>query len=179
MISQTPSISGSLCVPAHKLRRMVELSPAWQDAIRETDRPPDAPNRVWLRDVIGTVARPFAVVSVGAVHQLLLQFGGGRNYLRPNGQLFLFMTVDTSPLFYEDRVAAEFEAASLFGRVVDDVAELSAADDTESEDMTSHLAITSIELQQFGEVPEENWQSLGRWFFCGYTVNWGDGTGGG
>lgn len=170
-----PTISGSLALPALKLRRMVELSPTWQQAIDGTDRPVDAPYRVWLRDVVGEVARPFAVVSIGGVHAYTLQYGGDQNYLRPSGQLFLFLTIDSPPEYNDDRVSAEFYASSILGSVIDDVVSLSAADDPGSEDGTSHLMITAARLEQFGENPEEHWQSLGRFFYMGYTFDWGDG----
>jgi hypothetical protein len=171
----SPAITGSLALPAYKLRRMVSLSPTWIAACDGTDKPVDAPDRVWLRDVIGEVARPYAVVSIGAVHGYTLAFGGEQNWLRPNGQLFVFLTVDTPQEYYSDRVSAEYHAASLFGGVIDDVAALSAVDDPASEDGSSHLMITNIQLQQFGENPEENWQSLGRFFYAGYSFDWGDG----
>jgi len=164
-----------MALPAQKLRRMVALSPAWQEAIRGMERPLEAPDRVFLRDALGEYDRPLAVVSPGATHGYQLAYGGEQNYLRPNGQLFLFITVNTPQEYYDDRPAGEFYASSLFGSVMDDVASLAAADDPQSDDGTSHLMITTIQLQGWGENPEENWQSLGRFFYSGWTLDWGDG----
>lgn len=172
-----PAILGSMALPALKLRRMVELSQSWQDAIRGMEKPTESPNRVFLRDAFGEYARPIAVISPGTIHSYQLSSGGDQNYFRQNGQLALFLAVDTPQEYYEDRPAAEFHATSIFGSVIDDIASIAGADDTASEDGTSHLSITSIQLQSWGENPEENWKSLGRFFYCLYTVDWGDGGG--
>jgi hypothetical protein len=170
-------IQGSLATPALKLRRMVALSGNWQAAIEHVPRKPEAPDAVWLNAALGVEPRPFAVISPGESHGYDLIAGGDHNYMRARGSLSLFMTVDTPEEYWQDQVQAEFYAASLFGSVMDDVMSISAADDEVSEDGTSHLSIISADMQLFGETSKEDWNSLGRFYFCAYAIMWGDGGG--
>ena len=171
-------VAGSFAVPALKLRRMVALSPTWKQAIAGLPSKPEAPDRVWLKNALGIEPRPLAVVSLGDEHSHYLIAGGDHNHLRPRGSLVLYLSIDTPPEFYEDAVSAEFFAGSFFGQVIDDVVAISAADDPDSEDGTSHLSIVGTRLQDFDETAYQDANSLSRFYWAAYAIAWGDGDGG-
>lgn len=166
--------AGTFALAAQKLQRMVASSPTWQAAIAAANLDIAQAN-VFLKNVIGQAPRPFAIVSPGQQHGYKLIAGGFQNVLRPSGSLFLYLAQDTSPAGQQDIVQAEFEAANFFGQVIDDLAALAGADDPSSPDGSSHLALVSIDLETFSAVPEEQWPTLGQWYYAGYSVGWGDG----
>ena len=167
-----PNPVSAIAIATEKLARMVALSETF--AAGRTY--PEARARVFRKNVIGLESRPFAVISPGEKHAFSLIAGGSQNHLRASGSLFLYLTRDTPEDFYNDSVAAEDDAANWFGLIAEQIAALSAADDPESFDGTSHLSIVSIERVIFDETPEDHWNSLGRFYFAGYSLDWGDGT---
>ena len=160
----------SLALAADKLARMVALSETF-DGGRGYQA---AAARVYRKNAVGTELRPLAVISPGEKHDLELVSGGAQNFLRPSGSLFLYLARDTPLEFHNDCVRAEDDAANWFGEVIEQVADLSARDDPESSDGTSHLAIVRISRVIFDEVDDQHWDALGRFYFAGYSVDWGD-----
>ena len=159
-----------------KLRKMVASSAEFktQTGSGTVD---EALQHVYLRDVTGEdQPRPLAVVSVGDDFRYGQSGGGSFNYLRPAGQLGLFMLRNTPTQYYEDQNAGEIDAWNFFGNVLMQIAALSAADDATSEFGESHLSITDMQVTQWGENDRELWPTLGRFYFCVLAVSWGDGS---
>lgn len=161
---------GSFATPMNKLARMVSLSREFQLG-RGVDHESQARKFVYFRDVWESIDRPFAIVRVGDDHGFSNFAGGGRNLLLPRGSVGLYLCQDSHPLAEEDPNQAEIHAANFFGCVIDQVAERAGADDPASE--TAHLDIRRITLQTFGEVPDEYWSSLGRFFYSFWIIDWG------
>lgn len=157
---------GSFAESAAKLRRMLAESPTWQTACGASGEA-EALESIYLRYALGSAARPLAIISPGGTHQYNLIAGGAQNFLRPSGSVYLYMAVDSIEPYRDDPVEAEFYAANLFGQVIDDIAGLAGVDD--------RLSITGMALMDFDETPEEDWKSLGRFWFAAYTIDWGDG----
>lgn len=150
---------------------MVASSPTFQAATGTTNFD-DTEALVFMKSAIGDTPRPYAVVSPGQKHSYS-QIAGD-SFLRASGGLFLYLTMDTNGENFDDAIAAEFAAASFFGSVVDDIANLSRADDPSSPYNESHLSIVGIELGDFSANPEDDWQSLGRFHYAAYMIEWGD-----
>lgn len=159
-----------IAVAAEKLARMVALSPTFRGELS----PEAAAARIHRRFLHGAPARPAAAIGQADAHSLELIAGGAQNHLRESGQLVLYLTRDTPPEFHDDPLGAEADAANWFGAVARDVAALSAADDPTSPWGESHLAIVRMQRQALFENDEEDWNSLGRFFFTLYAVDWGD-----
>ena len=164
-------LAGSFALPAEKLRRMIAASPTFQAATRTTN-PDDAEALVFMKSAIGDTPRPYAVISPGQKHSFS-QIAGDA-FLRASGGLFLYLTMDTNGENFDDAIAAEFAAASFFGSVIDDVMALSRADDPSSPFDESHLSIVNADLGDFSANPEDDWQSLGRFHYAAYLIEWGD-----
>ena len=148
------------------------MSPTWRQAIGALDLD-QAEAAVYLKDVRQEVPRPHAIVSVGGNPLAYKLLGGGaENSLNNNGSVALYLAKDVPPEFFADDVGAEIDFASFCGSVLDDVANLSAADDPVSFDGTSHLSIISITTAEFSGNPEANWNSQGRFFFGVFELNW-------
>lgn len=164
----------SLALAAQKLRRMVSLSATFQSATGTlTDT--DAAAFVLEKLAGAQTVRPYAVVSFDEHYGHKLIAGGVQNQLRPFGSLLLYLTRDTDVNYYDDAISAGNTAMNFFGGVLDDVVALAAADDPGSADGTSHLAVTNTEMIDFNETAPETWNSLGRWFYGVFRVDWGDG----
>ena len=164
-----PDPRSAIARAADKLCRMVALSETFAGNLSY----PDALARVHRRDASADTDRPLAVVSPGDKHDFELIAGGSQNHLRASGSLFLYLARDTQRHVLHDRVLAEEDAANWFGSVIEQVAELSGCDDPESED--SHLSIVRISRTLFDECDEDHWNSLGRFYFAAYLIEWGDG----
>ena len=173
LTDETIDVKGSFALPVLKLRRMVALSETFQ---REAGCQEHAAalDRVHLHNAIGNPNRPNAVVSPGDGHDYTLKSGGAQNYLRPSGSIFLYLSIDTPQEYYSDTVRAELYSGTFFGQVMDEVVSLSNADDPGSSDGTSHLSIAGATQIAFDESSEDDWESMGRFYWCGYLVRWGD-----
>ena len=170
----------TLSIVLAKLRRMVALSAAFQAALgisggTAEQRAALAAERVFLKSHVPDREQPFAVVSMGDSLDYQLVAGGDMNHLRPSGSVFLYLRRMTSPLYLEDRVSAEIDAWDFFSGVIEDVAAIAGADDANSEFGESHLSIIQMGLVGWGENPQEEWASSGRYYEAGILVNWGDG----
>jgi hypothetical protein len=165
------ALGGPIYLAAVKLRRMLSLSPTFQAAIGAADAP-TALLRTAFKELSGTEPRPYGVVSSGEKLIYKQIAAGNQVVLQAQGSLFLYLARDVDPQDYDDDVQAELQAISFFGQVIDDIALLSAADDPDSADGTSHLSITNISLTNFGGNPEETWASLGRYLAAGFDVDW-------
>lgn len=153
---------------------MLARCPSWQAGVA-AETPDDAAERIFLKDAVGTERRPLAVIAPGQGHEYNLIAGGAQNWLRASGSLFLYLARDNEAPYLDDNLEAEFAAANFFGQVIDELAERSGADYGDTE--LTHLSITRIALLDFGETPEEQWQSVGRFWFAAYSLDWGDGGG--
>jgi hypothetical protein len=167
------TISGTLATPAQQLRQMLAESSTWQTALG-VSTPAAALGKIAFRDISGERSRPHCVITPGTQHTWELIAGGGQNYLRPRGSLFVYLAADTPPQYWADQVEAEYWAASLFGSIIDDIAALAAADSSDPEAELSHLSLVRINLLQLDESPESLWASVGRFWWCAYQVDWGD-----
>lgn len=160
------SLSGSFSLAADGLRRLLAESPTWQAELRVATAAA-ASDSIYFRNAVGSARRPLAVISPGARHAWRLVAGGAQNYLRPEGQVALYMARDTADPWLDDLLEAEFDATNFFGSVIDDIAGAAGSDD--------RLPVVQIELATIEETPEEEWQSVGRFWFCVYLFDWGDG----
>lgn len=161
-----------------KARKMVALSSEFQAQTGSSDVD-EAHQHVYTKDVFGEATpRPAAVVSVGDSLRYGQVGGGSWNYMRKAGNIGLFLVRDTPKRYHTDQNAAEVDAWNFFGQVLDDVADLSAKQDDTSEfdPKESHLPITRIDVTNFGENDEEDWPSVGRFFFLSAILEWGDGS---
>lgn len=154
--------------PGIKLMRMVSLSSTFQQKVGASSET-EALKRVFFRDVFGEKERPFAVVRVGESHRWRKDSGGSQNWGRESGDVGLYLTVDTNPLHYDDKVQAEFDAENFFINVARDVWCLSGAEDDPN---TGHLPITSAERIGFSESPQKTWESMGRFYTAVYLFSW-------
>ncbi len=168
-----PTPKGSLALPITQLRTMVSLSKEFQ---RETnsDTATDALRHIsFTRNDEEKIARPFACIMVGDSHNYQQISGGDANFLIPDGNVGLYMTKDTNPLYKFDLDAATVDAANFFGPVMDEVVDLSAKDNPRSD--ISHLPIISANLLLLSDSGDEDANSIGDFFFAVYLVTWGIG----
>ena len=160
---------GSFSLAAEKLRRMLALGPTFCAAIGAATMD-EAETKIFLKSAVGDTPRPYAVISPGLTHiRSKIATGPTADNV---GSLFLYLTLDTSRAFFEDLVAADFEAADFVGGIIDDLWAL-PEDDPNSPFDESHLEITRTELQAFGCNPEDTWQSIGRFYTAVYHVEYG------
>ena len=156
-------------IAVEKLRRMCALSATFRGG-KTYDQ---AFLKTFKKNVDGSIPRPYACVGRGASMLWKSHSGGDHEFLIPSGSVFLFLSRDTNPDFYEDRIAAEEDADNWFGLVVSEIAALSGADDPESFDGSGHLVIQQINEIGFGENDDGQWSSMGRFYSAGYLVEWG------
>ena len=161
-----PIPKGSFALPMTQLRTMVSLSREFQKETN-SDTATDALKHIGLtRANADERKRPFALILLGDAHGYEQDSGGDANFLQSFGNVALYMTKDTNPLYKFDEDSATIDAANFFGMVAGEVGELSGKD--------THLPITRIELNQFGDSREEP-ESIGDFFFAVYEVIWGHG----
>lgn len=167
---------GAMGIACDKLARMVALSTAFQTAT-QTATYAQARDKVYRKNVIGTAARPFAIVSQQEPHKLTMNAGGDRNYFVHGGELFLGLYIDTPREYWSDNILAETYADNFFTPTITDVSELANADDPETADRVvadeGHLDIREITRVAFSETDKENWESIGRFWVAYYTISWG------
>lgn len=167
---------GAMGIACDKLARMVALSTAFQTATK-TATYAQARDKVYRKNVIGTAARPFAIVSQQEPHRLTMNAGGARNYFVHGGELFLGLYIDTPREYWSDNILAETYADNFFTPTITDVSELANADDPETADRVvadeGHLDIREITRIAFSETDKENWESIGRFWVAYYTITWG------
>lgn len=168
-----PTPKGSLAKPLIQLRTMASLSKEFQKQTN-SDTANDALKHIsFTRVGEDKRGRPFACVLLGESHGGRQISGGGRNFLIPEGDVGLYMTIDTNPLYKFDLDAATIDAANFFGTVADEIVDLSGADNSQSDE--SHLPITQHRLAQFGDSGPEESNSIGDFFFSVYLFDWGMG----
>lgn len=168
-----PTPKGSFALPMVQLRTMVSLSKEFQ---RQTnsDTSGDALKHIsFTRVGEDEKPRPFVCVMLGDSHNYRQISGGDANFLIPDGNVALYMTRDTNPLYRDDLDAATIDAANFFGTVIDQVVEYSGQDNTHSD--VSHLPITTVNLSVFGDSGDEEQNSIGDFFFAVYLLTWGIG----
>lgn len=160
--------------------RMVSLSATFQAArgavgADSEERAARVLGAVHLKSSVGEIVdRPLAIITVGDLFDWSVVSGGAQYNMRPSGQLYLFLTQWTNPKYYEDRVSAEIDATNFFFGVQEDIISLSCVDDPNSQFGESHIPITAMPSLGYGEVPEVEWPTIGRYYDCGFTVEWGD-----
>ena len=166
------SLGGPTYWAAVKLRRMLSLSATFQAAVGFTGDAASTLQRIGFKQLAGTEPRPYGIISSGEKLQYKQIAGGNQIVLNSSGSLFLYLAQDIDPENFDDDVAAEMNAVSFFGQVIDEIAALSAVDDTGSADGTSHLSIVSITMSTFAGNAEDTWKSMGRFLFAGFDVEW-------
>ena len=166
-----PTPKGSFAVPIVQLRTMVSLSKEFQKQTK-TDTATDALSRVHLTRK-AEIIRPFACIMVGDSHNYRQDSGGDANFLISDGNIGIYMTIDTNPLYKFDLDSAVIEASSFFGTVMDEVVELSAKDNPRGD--ISHLPLTNVRLTMFDDSGDEESESVGEFFYAVYMVTWGIG----
>lgn len=166
------SLGGATYLAAVKLQRMVSLSATFQAAVGYPGDATSSLTKIGLRALDGAIPRPYAVICGGEKLSYKPIAFGDQVHLRASGGLFLYLARDVDPEDYQDDIQAEFKGLSFFDQVIDEVAQLSAQDDTGSADGTSHLNIVDIERSVFSNNPQGEWQSCGRFQFCGFDISW-------
>lgn len=168
-----PTPKGSFALPMTQLRTMVSLSKEFQKQTK-SDTSTDALKHVSMTRVGEEQrTRPFACILLGDSHNYQQISGGDANFLIPDGNIGLYMTKDTDPLYQEDLDSAVIDAANFFGTVLDEVVELSGKDNPHAD--VSHLPITSVSLAMFSDSGDEEQNSIGDFFFAVYLLTWGIG----
>lgn len=168
-----PVPKGSFALPMVQLRTMVSLSKEFQKQTN-SDTSNDALKHIALTRVgEEKKTRPFACVLLGDSHNYQQISGGDANFLIPDGNIGLYMTQDTDPLYRFDLDAATIDAANFFGTVMDEVVELSAKDNPHAD--VSHLPVTNVNLAVFSDSGDEEQESVGDFFYAVYLLNWGIG----
>ena len=114
--------------------------------------------------------RPLIIIGLTEDFRYHQIAGGERNQMRPEGSLTFFGIRNTPASFIHgedcDYSAAEINHMDFFGAVLDDVAGIAGWDD--------NLSVTDIHLKDFAEVDAKFWSQLGRFYFAGGVINWGD-----
>lgn len=168
-----PTPKGSFALPMTQLRTMVSLSKEFQHQTN-TDTATDALRHIsFTRVGEDKKTRPFACILLGDSHNYQQVSGGNQNFLIPDGNVGLYMTKDTNPLYQLDLDSATIDVANFFGTVVDEVVALSGKDNPQSD--ISHLPITRGGLAIFNDSGEEEQESVGDFFFFVYLFDWGMG----
>lgn len=169
-----PTPKGSLAIPITQLRTMVSLSKEFQKETN-TDTATDALRHISLTRVGEKKrGRPFACIMIGDSHGASQISGGRKNFLIPEGNIGLYLTKDTNPLYRFDVDLATIDAANFFGTVADEVVDISADDNPRGE--FSHLPVTRHRLTNFGDSGDEEKETLGDFFYAVYLFDWGMGS---
>ena len=166
-----PIPKGSFALPMTQLRTMVSLSKEFQK-VTNSDTATDALKHIsFTRVGEKERTRPFACVMLGESHNYQQDSGGDANFLQPSGDVGLYLTKDTNPLYQFDLDAATIDAANFFGSVIDEVVEISGKDNPQSD--ISHLPISSVNLALFSDSGDEDTDSIGDFFYAVYLLTWG------
>ncbi len=165
-MSAIPTPAGSFALPAAKLRTMVSESSTFQTEGNHADAT-EALDKIFLRDAIETERRPMANIRIGQQFSYSMVSGGSQSFLRPSGELFLYLNREISVDHFNDQLSAEIDAANYFGQVIDDVVALSGKD--------VHLPIIGTQLMTFEPTDEDEWPTLGRFYYHVTAVQWGMG----
>lgn len=170
-MSTIPNPTGSLALPAAQVRTMVAQSRTFQAKCGVSNSADALKHISFTRRSEGRITRPFACPLIGDMHRRTQDAGGDRNFLIASGSVGLYMTMDTGPQYRDDLDSASIEAANFFGGVIDDLAELSGADNPQAE--ISHLPIRDITLRLFGDSDDDTEAVVGSFFYCVYMLDWG------
>jgi hypothetical protein len=158
-------------VAMHKLRRMVSLSYSLKKRCGIGTQ--ELWERCFYRDADSEETMPFYVIDLNSGSDTLLQ-GGGQNFLVPKGTLLLIVEVGPKPGISREN-DRRLEAVDTFSNLRKDIVDLSAADDPESDDGSSHLSITEGSLIQVMETPKKLVDTIGLRFTGIFTFTWGVG----
>ena len=166
--------SGPVSLPIYLLRRMISLSPTFQ-ALVGASTAAQALGHIYCKDVEGTERRPCVVLwPDGGSFDLIA--GGMQNQLRGRGQLWMWLAMDTHEDDFNDNTAAMFRFGNLHGNIGQEIADLSAADQTADTAVPgSHLQITTMTDEGIAETDETEWEAgIGRYWAGVWRINWGD-----
>jgi hypothetical protein len=176
-----PAIEGSLAIAADKLAKLVALCPTFQAGRSHAQTLAESVEWGYRETPVGErePSRPFAVIDIPPIHNYREVAGGDRNYLRPDGGLFLYFELDW-PADYPDLIRARKFAAGWVSRIVDELAEFAGRDVSASLggaflDGSGDLPITAISMEFFGHDDPDETPLEERKFAAGYSVLWGDG----
>ncbi len=163
-----PVPKGSFALPMTQLRTMVSLSEEFQKQTN-SDTATDALKHVSLTRK-AEKTRPFACIMLGDSHSYSFGSGGDANHLDPSGNVGLYMTKDTNPLYRDDLDLASVDVANFFGTVIDEVVALSGKDNPHAD--ISHLPITDVSLAVFSDSGDDEQTSIGDFFYAVYLLSW-------
>jgi len=171
MTDVTPS--GPVAVPIYLLRRMVAKSPTFRAMVGQPTTVGALPF-VHVKEVDDQETRPCAVICTEGTRYTVIA-GGAQIHLRPQGEVFLYLALDTLAEHFEDPSNAFMRFANFYGGVMEDIAGMSGADQTEDTTFPdSDLAITGIRDLPVMETPQALWESVGRYWLGAMVVSWGD-----
>lgn len=166
--------TGPIALPPYLLRRMVALSPTFQTGCETADFY-DALARTFWKDADGSEQRPCATINHDSLSYRLIA-GGMQNQLRAQGALFLWIGQDVLEEHFHDDNASMLRFTKFFGDVVDEVVALSGQDQTADTLVpNSHLAITGAHGLVISLNPQEEWATVGKFWWGGCVIEWGDG----
>jgi hypothetical protein len=159
-----------LGISLQKLRQMIATSETFQAGVQGGYG--DAVERVYFGRQSGQLTRPFVLLLSDAMGSQLIA-GGSMNHLRLNGQVKMHIEIDADTDL--DSTDQESAAMDFVQGVLGDVQSLAAVDDTVGDYNESHLPIVSTSLDTFGKNETKFWNSMGQFFVCTASINWGDG----
>jgi hypothetical protein len=137
-----------------------------------------AKEKIHYKEADGTEPRPIICFSLINPIRYQLQAGGDQNYMRPSGEVWVYIAAEPPPEVLAGaapKKAEEMWAARTFGAILQEVSELSNQDQTFDEDVPdSHPSLVALSILDFSCVPEEHWPSYGRFWWCVYSAQWGD-----
>ena len=180
--------SNPLALSLYELERMVACSPTWQGLLNTTDWTVARDQIAFVEDDTDPAGfpRPTCVISMNnPVEYAQIGFGTG-NFLRPNGDLWIYFGVDVPDeyLLTAGSTAVDQQSirknqlqfmANTIGGFVDDLAVLAGTDQTvDSLVASSHLGIPRIRVMDFARNPETTWASMGQFWYAIISVMWGD-----
>lgn len=162
--------SDDLGISLQKLREMVASSETFQSGIQGGYG--DALDRIYIGRQLGSPTRPFASIESNNLTAALIA-GGEMNFLRLNGDVKLHIEIDADTTLDEpDQVITA--SAFCYG-VIADVNNLSAVDNTAGEFGESHLPTVNIQVPTIAKNERKYWNSMGQFFNCIASIQWGDG----
>lgn len=156
---------------AAKLARMIGLSPKWQQLCGGLSAEA-ATSKVKIINIAGDERRPHCGIWIAPGSGYKQEAGGALNYMRPSGVMFLLFAFDFPPECGDDEQAANNLTISWLGEILTDVANLSGADDAESD--SSHLCLHHLMIHSWQRSELAHRSSMGDYFFGEVCVMWGD-----
>lgn len=161
----------------YRLERLVASSAAFR-ALVGAGSVDAAKAKIEFKEADGDEQRPYACVSLLQPAQYNLSQGGDQNFLRPSGEVWLYLAADPPAQVLaasQPKKAELMWAAKTFGLIMDQMAAASNQDQTFDTDVTeSQLDVVNLSMLDFCCTPEEYWPTFGRFWWCVISARWGD-----